>query len=76
MLREDRPALLVSSTSWTVDEDFGVLLDALHKYDKAKTKETSLPALVCVITGKGPEKASYMRRIEEMRMQHVQASRT
>lgn len=75
VLREDRPALLVSSTSWTVDEDFGVLLDALHKYDRAKTKEANLPALVCVITGKGPEKASYMRRIEEMRMRHVQASR-
>ena len=76
MLREDRPALLMSSTSWTVDEDFGVLRDALHKYDKAKTKgEAKLPSLVCIITGKGPEKAAYMQRMEEMRMRHVQASR-
>uniref|UniRef100_A0A8W4F8B3 ALG1 chitobiosyldiphosphodolichol beta-mannosyltransferase n=1 Tax=Sus scrofa TaxID=9823 RepID=A0A8W4F8B3_PIG len=46
-----RPALLVSSTSWTEDEDFSVLLAALEKFEQLINDGESLPSLVCVITG-------------------------
>ncbi|XP_063696626.1 chitobiosyldiphosphodolichol beta-mannosyltransferase isoform X2 [Culicoides brevitarsis] len=61
-LKLDRPALLVSSTSWTPDEDFGILLTALESY----------PNLVCIITGKGPLKAKYENIIMKKDFQKVQ----
>ncbi|XKL63012.1 hypothetical protein PGB90_005376 [Kerria lacca] len=61
MLFDERTALLVSSTSWTEDEDFSILLDALYDYEK--TKSDNLPNLLCVITGKGPLKQYYQKKI-------------
>ena len=62
---DNRPALLISSTSWTEDEDFGILLNALVDYDNVASQETNsnMPNLVCVITGKGPQKEYYLSRI-------------
>lgn len=71
-LLDDRPGLLVSSTSWTPDEDFQILLDALIHYDKkAAEDDVKYPKIVCVITGKGPLKAMYMKKIAEQRWKFV-----
>jgi beta-1,4-mannosyltransferase len=73
-LREDRPALLISSTSWTPDEDFGLLLDALVTLDaswSAGEGGPQPPHLLVVVTGKGPERAMYEDRISRMALQYV-----
>eukprot|EP00897_Mesotaenium_endlicherianum_P010120 jgi/Mesen1/9136/ME000058S08636 len=79
-LREDRPAVVVSSTSWTADEDFGVLLEAAVMYDRRVAvlpsaaggeSPPSFPRLLFIITGKGPQKEEYERRIRRLRLQRV-----
>eukprot|EP00401_Gymnodinium_catenatum_P027983 CAMPEP_0117512852 /NCGR_PEP_ID=MMETSP0784-20121206/29247_1 /TAXON_ID=39447 /ORGANISM="" /LENGTH=453 /DNA_ID=CAMNT_0005308589 /DNA_START=101 /DNA_END=1459 /DNA_ORIENTATION=+ len=61
------PALVVSSTSWTADEDFGMLLAAIERLDKLPG-----PPLLFVITGKGPQKEYYERKIASMTMQRCE----
>ncbi|XP_070778973.1 chitobiosyldiphosphodolichol beta-mannosyltransferase [Enoplosus armatus] len=70
-LRAERPALLLSSTSWTEDEDFSILLKALEEYEGFIEGGASLPSLVCVITGKGPQKEHYRKLIDSLRLEHV-----
>ncbi|KAL9716021.1 mannosyltransferase [Leucoagaricus gongylophorus] len=66
-LRQDRPALLVSSTSWTPDEDFSILLEALSIYElRATTRNCSLPKILVIVTGKGPLCDTYMQKINEL----------
>jgi len=77
-LRSDRPALLVSSTSWTPDEDFSILLEALQVYDSraqelfgenqpnGKGTKERLPKLLVILTGKGPLKDKYMKDVEKL----------
>lgn len=71
-LRLDRPALLVSSTSWTEDEDFGLLLRALVALDKVATDEpTAYPDFVVCVTGKGPLRSFYEAQFAELRLRRV-----
>ena len=72
-MRADRPALLVSSTSWTPDEDFSILLEALCMYEaRARDVNTQgvgksrLPKMLVILTGKGPLKAKYMNEVDKL----------
>jgi len=75
--RADRPVLIVSSTSWTPDEDFQILLDAAKQYDDLAKLENSVKAgsvyrkLLFVITGKGPLKQHYEEVISKMALENV-----
>ncbi|WFD01564.1 chitobiosyldiphosphodolichol beta-mannosyltransferase [Malassezia obtusa] len=56
-------ALVITSTSWTPDEDMDVLLDAASTYERlAQAPRARLPPLAVVITGKGPLRATYEAR--------------
>ena len=58
--------LIVSSTSWTADEDFSILLDALCAYSAQVTAKPGLPNILAIITGKGPQKEHYLAKIRAL----------
>ena len=67
LLERGRLKLVVSSTSWTPDEDFSILLAALVAYSALATStKPGLPELCIVITGKGPLKADYLTKIKAL----------
>ncbi|KAH3860806.1 hypothetical protein DPMN_023730 [Dreissena polymorpha] len=55
---QKRPALLISSTSWT-------------EYESSVEKSSDLPKIVCVITGKGPLKEHYSEVIRSQNWKNV-----
>lgn len=68
--KADRPRLVVSSTSWTEDEDFSILLDAVEEYERRAAESKAVyPKLLFVITGKGPRKAMYEEKISRMKLE-------
>ncbi|KAM0248533.1 hypothetical protein ACHAQJ_009438 [Trichoderma viride] len=58
--------LVVSSTSWTADEDFGMLLDALVAYATPTPGQEDVPPILAIITGKGPQRQAYLDKIKEL----------
>jgi beta-1,4-mannosyltransferase len=73
----DRPALIVSSTSWTADEDFSLLLDAASRCDtlirrgEEQRPERVFPHLYILITGKGPLREFYEEQIARLQLHKI-----
>jgi beta-1,4-mannosyltransferase len=77
-LRPDRPALIMSPTSWTADEDFDVLLEALSLVNEAIDRHDEhsphhpFPRLLFLITGEGPLRDEFERKIHGFRSRKLQ----
>jgi beta-1,4-mannosyltransferase len=69
--RINRPALITSSTSWTQDEDFGLLLDALVGLDQCITTQQLLLKVMVVVTGKGPLKLHFLKEISKLSLDNI-----
>ncbi|KAF8821888.1 chitobiosyldiphosphodolichol beta-mannosyltransferase [Cardiosporidium cionae] len=70
-----RPAVLISATSWTPDENMFLLLDALVLYEALVKKrcegERALPQLFVIITGKGRTKESWLMSLSEKNLENI-----
>ncbi|SCU89810.1 LAME_0E05622g1_1 [Lachancea meyersii CBS 8951] len=57
--------ILVTSTSFTPDEDLSILIGALKIYENSHKKfDHELPKLLCFITGKGPMKQQFIDQVK------------
>eukprot|EP00108_Taenia_solium_P010649 TsM_000780600 transcript=TsM_000780600 gene=TsM_000780600 len=72
--RVDRPALLVSSCSWTPDDDFTIMLEALDSYNATVTSSPNIyfHKLICIVTGRGPLKSHFQAIIAKRNWKHVE----
>lgn len=71
-LRAEGP-LLVTSTSWTRDEDLDLLLDAAIELESryVQTEDVGVIPPTIVITGVGPLRDAFEERLRRTRLQHV-----
>jgi len=77
----DRPALIVSPTSWTADEDFSILLEAVAQCEALITAGTNVhtsalpdrpfPRLCILMTGKGPLREYYEEQIGRLALRTI-----
>ncbi|KTW26408.1 hypothetical protein T552_02889 [Pneumocystis carinii B80] len=73
-ISNEKTKLLVSSTSWTPDEDFSILLEAFVAFDRMNTilsKNHEPLSILAIITGKGPLRKFYEQKIKNLNLKYV-----
>lgn len=64
--------IFVSSTSWTADEDFQILLDAISKADVQISKVATFKRKIAmIITGKGPMRKEFEEKSKFLRLKNA-----
>jgi beta-1,4-mannosyltransferase len=61
---------VVSSTSWTADEDFGLLLSAVKSVEERLAKLPKSPTIHLVITGKGDLREEFEAKVKNASLKH------
>ena len=61
---------MISSTSWTPDEDFNMLFNSFVKIEENLKKEINIKKVLFIITGRGPQKEYYMNKVSEMNFKY------
>lgn len=75
-MESDRTALIVTSTSWTADEDLPLLLEALRRLDDRVEAQkdgcaATFPDLLVVISGRGELRESFERAAAQTPLRHA-----
>jgi len=63
--------VVATSSSWTLDEDFALLLDALARCDAALRARPELPPLLFLVTGAGPLREAWEREVARLALARV-----
>jgi beta-1,4-mannosyltransferase len=64
-------ALVVAPTSWTADEDVWLLFETLKTWDAIAARQ-SLPRLLLLVTGRGPQRGAFEQRMSAYRFAHAE----
>ena len=72
--KENKPIIMISSTSWTPDEDFNMLLNCFIKTEEIIKSDKNidinkLKKVLFLITGRGPMKDNFMKKVQESNLE-------
>lgn len=65
---QNKDRILVTSTSFTPDEDFGILVDALKQLDDMLHDDNRL---IMLVTGKGPLETTFTNAVKGFEWKHI-----